>query len=259
MINDLGSHLPMYKYVDDCTIYEIISKPSTSSLQTSIDNISEWTKNNNMKLNVQKTKELRISFSKFPLTLQNLSSADTELDAVQQFKLLGVTVSSNLTWNAHINVICAKASKRLYALRILKRSGAPPKDIVTVYCSFIRPVLEYACQVWHFSLPQYLSDQIESVQRRALRIAFPEQPYENALTFTKLHKLHHRRELLCKKLYKNILTQDKNKLKELLPNPKEQKYNLRNARNFNVYKCRTERFKNSFIPSCVNTWDNIVM
>ena len=89
--------------------------------------------------------------------------------------------------------ICINASKRLYALRILKRSGAPPKDLITVYCAFIRPVLEYACQVWHFSLPQYLADEIESVQRRALRIVLPNLLYAEALDSTNLHTFKQRR------------------------------------------------------------------
>ena len=159
MINDLRSHLPIYKYFDDCTVYEIVSRSSTSSLQSSIDNISEWTDYNNMRLNVKRTKDLRISFTRSPLALDILSSADTEIDIVSRFKLLAVTISSNLTWTSHINDKCTKASKLLHALRILKRSGASP----TVYCTFIRPVLEYACQVWHFSLPRYLDDDLFNV------------------------------------------------------------------------------------------------
>jgi hypothetical protein len=33
---------------------------------------------------------------------------------------------------------------------------------------------------WHYSLAQYLSDEIESIQRRALRIIFPDLKYEDA-------------------------------------------------------------------------------
>ena len=122
MINDFGAHLPIYKYVrvDDCTVYEIVSRSSTSSLQTSIDKISEWTDYNNMRLNIKKTKELRVSFTRSSLALDNHSSADTEIDVVDHFKHLGVTISSNLTWTSHINNMCSKASKRLYALRIQK-------------------------------------------------------------------------------------------------------------------------------------------
>ena len=92
---------------------------------------------------------------------------------IHTVKLLGVHLSANLKWSTHINNICSKASKRLFALRILKRNGAVQKDLRNVYCSFIRPVLEYACPVWHFSLPVFLSDQIEQIQRRSVKIICP--------------------------------------------------------------------------------------
>ena len=132
------------------------------SLQLAIDKITQWTECNNMSLNVKKTKELHIAVFKKPVQFDNLTSAGTEINIVDNFKLLGITISSHLTWNTHIDVICA--STQLYALRILKRPGMPPKDIMSVYSAFIRPVLEYACQVWHFSIPQHLNNQIEQVQ-----------------------------------------------------------------------------------------------
>ena len=44
------------------------------------------------------------------------------------------------------------------------RAGISQFDLVTVYISAARPVLEYACQVWHTNLPKYLSDSIELIQ-----------------------------------------------------------------------------------------------
>ena len=35
--------------------------------------------------------------------------------------------------NAHVEYVIAKAAKRLYALRLLKRAGVMPKDILKVY------------------------------------------------------------------------------------------------------------------------------
>ena len=91
MINDLQTTLPLYKYVDDCTVYEIISSSShNSTLQATIDSINTWTEYNNMCLNVFKTKELRVSFLKDPMAFDNLSSSDTSIETVHDFKLLGV-------------------------------------------------------------------------------------------------------------------------------------------------------------------------
>ena len=59
MINDLKLYFPLYKYVDDSTFYEIVGKPYISKIQKDLDELQNWTINNNMQLNVKKTKELR--------------------------------------------------------------------------------------------------------------------------------------------------------------------------------------------------------
>ena len=99
-----------------------------------------------------------------PLFVNNLP-----LEAVNTIKLLGVNLTSDLKWTTHIRHISSKASKRLYALRILRRSGVQPSDLRTVYCSFIRPVLEYACPVWHTSLPKFLTDELEHIQETCVQ------------------------------------------------------------------------------------------
>ena len=45
-------------------------------------------------------------------------------------------------------------------------------DSVMVYCSLVRSILEYACVVFA-PLPQYLSDSLERIKKRALAIIFP--------------------------------------------------------------------------------------
>ena len=67
---------------------------------------------------------------------------------VKTYKILGVHLSSDLTWNVHIEYIMKKASKRLYALRSLKKARVQPSDLVGIYCALIRSVLEYAAPVW---------------------------------------------------------------------------------------------------------------
>ena len=63
-----------------------------------------------------------------------------------------------------------KVAARLYFLRQLKRAKVPANDLLSFYNTCIRPVAEYACPVFHTTLPQYLSDQLERLQKRALRI-----------------------------------------------------------------------------------------
>jgi hypothetical protein len=60
----------------------------------------------------------------------------------------------------------------------------------------IRSVLEHACQVFHRSLPDYLSTQIEAIQRRAMRTIYPDLNYAEALEAADLVTLFARRDKL---------------------------------------------------------------
>ena len=75
-----------------------------------------------------------------------------------------------------------KANTRLYALRQLKKAGlSHPDDLVNIYCSFLRPCVEYASPVWSRSdLTEYLSKLIESVHKRALKIIYHLFSYKDA-------------------------------------------------------------------------------
>ena len=68
-----------------------------------------------------------------------------------------------------------------------------------VYTNNIRSVLEYAAQVWQ-DIPAYLSDTIESIQRRALRIIFPNSSYQQAVDQANFTSFADRRIFKCKKV-----------------------------------------------------------
>ena len=60
----------------------------------------------------------------------------------------------------------------------------------------LNSILEYTYQTFHSSLPAYLSSQIERVQKRLLRILFPEVSYSKAQEDVGLKPLFHRRDEL---------------------------------------------------------------
>ena len=61
---------------------------------------------------------------------------------------------------------------RFFIIRQLFKSGVPFSDIITVYCTLIRSVLEYAYPVWHFGLTLTESADLEGVQKRFLEYFF---------------------------------------------------------------------------------------
>ena len=84
-----------------------------------------------------------------------------------------VKYSYDMSYDAQVSYILSKSSKCIYCILNLCKVGVPTRDIVYIYCSVIRSVLEYACPVWHPGLTSQLSKDIERVQKRCLRIIFP--------------------------------------------------------------------------------------
>ena len=185
------------KYVDDATAMEIIPRCSPSYLPFTVSDIYTYASLRGMKLNLKKCKEMIINFMQYsPFPPVPLTVGGSVIERVLTYKLLGVYISEDLSWNVHIEHIVKKANKRLYALRTLKKSGITTMQLVQVYCSIVRSVLEYACPVWA-ALPKYLDDAIESVQKRALRIVLPNCHYDDVLIQSGITTLSQRREEAC--------------------------------------------------------------
>ena len=81
-------------------------------------------------------------------------------------------------------------------------------------------------------IPAYLSGAIESIQRRALRIVFPELSYQQALNQANFPTLANRREFLCKKLMADMMSES-HPISFLLPQTKTRSipYKLRTIGN----------------------------
>lgn len=129
----------------------------------------------------------------------------------------------------------------------MRRAGVNQSNIQKVYLSTVRPVLEYAVPVWQ-DIPDYLSEAIELVQKRALKIIYPEtESYLEALKLSQIPTLKSRRELLCVE-YMNKMKREDHPLFTLLPKPAVCNHNI-NLRKIseqlnlfnNVTNCRTKR------------------
>ena len=182
---------------------------------------------------------------------------DTTIERVTSFKLLGLWVDDNLKWNTKTNHIIKKAAKRLYLLKVFKSYGAPEKDLMAFYTSVIRSVLECGAEVWHGSLTGEQCYDIERIQKRALRIIYPESTYNEALTKCGITTLESRRETKCVNLVKDVMVST-HKLHDLLPltvnqnRDRETRLNGDKIYNFN---CRTERFKKSQIVFAIDKYN----
>ena len=127
------------------------------------------------------------------------------IELVATAKILGLNVSSDWKWNSHIDSIIKKAQKCLYSLSQLKSSGLGTRGLVQFFCTCIRPYTEYTCPVFRDSLPVYLSNEPERVQKRAMRIIFPFCSYNGSLVQLNVIKLLDRCQELVDKPFKEVV------------------------------------------------------
>ena len=122
----------------------------------------------------------------------------------------------------HTKIIVTRADNRQdLGASSINRAGIGQHDLVTIYISVIRPVVEYACPVWHTNLNRHLTESVETVQKRALKCIYPGNEYADILCLTNLHCLKEIRASLCKKYFPKIM-ETTHRLNCLLP---RQRYN----------------------------------
>ena len=80
-----------------------------------------WTNQNDMRLNSEKCKGMIIDFSRnYSLTsgIQSVTIGEQVLERAAHAKMLGVTISNNLTWSKHVDDIVSKAGKHVYVVPV---------------------------------------------------------------------------------------------------------------------------------------------
>ena len=238
------------KFVDDTTALEIVLRCSPSFMPLIVDVVSNFSSSRGMELNPRKCKEMIINFLQYRIPCdQSMLVNGQHVERVRSFKLLGVYLSEDLTWKIHVDHILRKANSRLFSIRLLKKAGLNHTDLIIFYCSVIRSMLEYASPVWA-DLPDYLCSHIETIQKRALKIIFPGEPYCEALKTSMLKTLKCQREEACQRLINSIRTKAciNNPLYHIVkPSPPlyEHDYSSWNLNPREARRSLTERFRNS--------------
>lgn len=247
-----------WKYMDDITIAEHFPVSHTTNMQASADRIAQEVTEKNMRLNPTKCKEMNICFKREKPQLPNIVLDDKEIEKVSSHKILGLFISDDLTWNSNIEAVISKASKRIYPVRLLKRAGVEGKELTQFYTTCIRSVMEYACPAWFYSLPHYLVEHLESIQRRIMNIVYPNDAYAVALEKAQLPTMEKRLQYLCEQFF-NKIQHPSHKLHGLLPDVYTNRYNTRSqARGlaYSIPAMKTKRAMNSFIIKSCRLWNS---
>ena len=126
--------------------------PLNLKSQEYLNKLSEWTNNQEMMLNCEKTKYMIFNPSKNYKFNTRLSIEGRVIEQVKEAKLLGVIIRDDLSWKSNTKYVTRKAYKRMTILKNLFHFKLPIPEMVEIYCLYIRSVVEQASVVWHSSL-----------------------------------------------------------------------------------------------------------
>ena len=223
--------------------------PDNSILQHQLADLDYFTAKTKMKINYKKTKIISFNFSKKFSFVPQLGFPNTDpLEVIYNVKLLGVTITSDLSWSAHITNITRRATKNLWVLIRFKNLGGTTDQLSIVYQTRIRTILEFAAPVFHSSLTKEQSSKIEMIQKKALAVILGKNynSYEEALTKLNLEKLEKRRADLCRNFAEKCAKSTRHA--SMFPKNNQPRVNMRRPKLYEEFNCNTSRYYNSSIP-----------
>ena len=227
----------LLKFADDSSILGLIdSDCDESDYRCNINFFTTWCEDHCLSLNVKKTKELVIDFRKKKNHLLPLVIKDQEIEQVQTYKYLGVTIDDKLDWQIHSSTVCKKINKRMFFLRKLRSFKIDTILLSLFYRSTMQSILSFCIAAWGGNIRDKDKCTMNRIVKKACKICSNINfPYFDELflasTTSKIHAI-------SKDVYHPIAAQ----------------IVLSSRRNKPIYiKCKTERYRKSFVPSGIRT------
>ncbi|KAM9809439.1 uncharacterized protein ACBT44_012682 [Syngnathus typhle] len=154
------------KFADSTTLVGLITKGDETQYRLEVDLLNTWCRDNNILLNVDKTKEIVVGHTQhLPLTIDG-----AVVERVSSAKFLGVHISEDLSWSTNTASLAKKAQRRLYFLRKLRRASAPPAVMTTFYRGTIESVLSSCIAVWGGGCTDYNLKALQRIVNTAGKI-----------------------------------------------------------------------------------------
>jgi len=248
-------------YADDAKLYRVInSQQDEATLQSDLHALHSWSTKWLLRFHPEKCKMMRLSTSThnhLPVYNMHSNSGMVALAWSTREKDLGVLVDSKLTFSEEISCRIKKANT---IMGVIRRTFTylDQKIFLCLYCSMVRPHLEYASSVWS---PMWRKEvtAIERVQRRATRQipGFSGLTYEERLRKLNLPTLYFRRLRGDMVETFKILTHkydiDETEFFELDASSRTRGHDLK----LRKYAASTARRLNSYSYRVVNAWNSL--
>jgi hypothetical protein len=120
--------------------------------QEYIDEISNWTKNQQMVISEKKTKAMVINFTEKYQFHPCLKLNGSNIEVVDKMKILGTTFTEKLSWSENCAIIVKKVNSRMQLLRKVWSFGASIEEMVELWKVYCLSVLDQSCVLWSSGL-----------------------------------------------------------------------------------------------------------
>ena len=257
----LGGSVATFKYIDDTTTVETVDKEivarhvtgtnprehvPTPLTDAAIEGIIAKATDIGMKVNCQKTRVLCVSPDNGYMSTATVKAGEELLVSAPTIKLLGYTVDAQGGVGGQVDMIRKKFRRKLWALIHLRRAGFRGKKLYKLYASIVRPILETNSVVFHSMLNRGQTEDIEKLQRQALRLCFGfVVRYGEILEANQIKSLEYRiTEAVRKFAGKTLRTNPRFADKWFIPRDRVDP-DIRRRRPFRENRGETERYRKS--------------
>ena len=114
-----------------------------------------------MVISEKKTKAMLINFTNNYQFTTRLSMNNTNIEVVNEMKILGTIITDKLKWDKNCDLIISKVNKRMLLLKKALSFGANREEMVHYWIIYCRSVLEQSAELWSSSITQetlYVAD-----------------------------------------------------------------------------------------------------
>ena len=157
------------KSADDTTLFTTLNNHDNinETINEELNKFHKWLKANKLSLNVNKTKAMAFHMPQKKVRLPHLKIAGTNIEFVDNFNFLGITINKHLNWTSHINNVSVKISKTIGILNTLKHV-LPINILRTIYNSLILCHLNYGVLLWGAQLNG--NDKLHKLQKKLFEL-----------------------------------------------------------------------------------------
>jgi len=261
---------PIHSFADDSTLDSSYSfttvaeanQPSVQQARTNVSNslnrdlkeICDWGSVNRVNFNASKTQCCLLSVKLNP-SIPSLFFENVNIENSESINILGMEITSKLSWNNHIFSIAKNAAKCLGFLWRSKKYFTS-SDLLIIYKTYIRPRLEYNSHIWA-GAPQTCLQYLDRVQKWAIKII------NDANISKDLTSLSHRRNVGALSLfYRYLLGDCSTEIRDIMPKFKTFARFSRKAAQAHKFTLepnfhRTLKFRSSFIARTTTIWNKL--